>query len=287
MRQARLDDGGGIELIFNPRDIIVEKANKKVSKLGSKKYNYHLCFIEYEDNALYFNMSHSICGAYGTMFWLKTTLYEYFTDKYGEIEDKVDIKMVDSKVEDIETAYPDASTLPTDEPLRTKFMEGCYLPIKDYIKFYLKPGERQAFYQIEISKDPLLKLSKSSDGSPNSIITSFLLKALARAYSPKEAAQVSVNVVNNYTKELGIEGTHRDLVRHLRIAIDRQVIENSPIEKLNTYVRGLMYLHMQPEEGYETFRHLTEYREAIDAQHGFKEKCKYAKDNSICELLGN
>ena len=82
-KQIRIDDDGGIDLIPNPRTISVSPVSSKRTYLFSEEVNYQPCSIEYEDNCIYFNMYHGICGGCGTFLWVKTTVYEYICANYG------------------------------------------------------------------------------------------------------------------------------------------------------------------------------------------------------------
>ena len=73
---------------------------------------------------------------------------------------------------------------------------------------------------VVIGQDELMKYARSNDGSPNSIISSILFKALCRALNVKERddiTQLSSGIVCNYRKDVGCPRTYRDLVRKLRI----------------------------------------------------------------------
>lgn len=76
-KQIHIDEDGGIDLIPNPRTICVTPVSSKRTYLFSEEVNYQPCSIEYEDNCIYFNMYHGMCGGCGTFLWIKTTVYEY------------------------------------------------------------------------------------------------------------------------------------------------------------------------------------------------------------------
>ena len=65
-KQIKIDEDGGIDLIPNPRPIKVHAVSSKRTYLFSEAVNYQPCSIEYEDNCIYFNMYHGMCGGCGT-----------------------------------------------------------------------------------------------------------------------------------------------------------------------------------------------------------------------------
>ena len=64
-KQIHIDEEGGVDLIPNPRLISVSAVSSKKTYLFSETVNYQPCSIEYEDNCLYFNMYHGMCGGCG------------------------------------------------------------------------------------------------------------------------------------------------------------------------------------------------------------------------------
>ena len=83
-------------------DTVTEKDARLV--LGSEEVAEHLFAITWRDNNIWFNFAHCICGAFGAMYWIKTTLYQYLTKKYGQIEPPADLKAVGSVVPEEEYA---------------------------------------------------------------------------------------------------------------------------------------------------------------------------------------
>lgn len=76
-----LDTHGNYTLSPNDRPLPVLPEEDSRLMLGSEKTNGHLFAITWRDDKVYFNWAHSICGAFGAMRWIKTTLYQYMTKK--------------------------------------------------------------------------------------------------------------------------------------------------------------------------------------------------------------
>ena len=47
--------------------------------LGSSQTNGLLFAISYKGNVVYFNFAHNFCGGFGAMFWIKSTLWQYYS----------------------------------------------------------------------------------------------------------------------------------------------------------------------------------------------------------------
>lgn len=112
-----LDEGQNYTLEHNDRPIAVIPEVDERLTLGSDTVNGHLVAITYRDDCIWFNYSHTFCGAMGGLFWAKATLYLYMTEKYGPLEPPKDIKLPGAPVTDGELFFPDAGKLPDDEPI--------------------------------------------------------------------------------------------------------------------------------------------------------------------------
>ena len=102
-----LDEGENYVLLPNDRQIKVLPEKDERLVLGSEEVAEHLFAITWRDNSIWFNWAHCMCGAYGAMYWIKTTLYQYLTKKYGPLTPPVDLKEVGSVVDEAEYACPD------------------------------------------------------------------------------------------------------------------------------------------------------------------------------------
>ena len=83
--EVGLDEGQNYTLTHNDKPIAVLPEKDERLVLGSDEVNRHLVALTYKDDCVWFNFSHSICGSFGGMFWLKTTLYQYMIKKYGNL----------------------------------------------------------------------------------------------------------------------------------------------------------------------------------------------------------
>ena len=93
-----LDEGENYVLLPNDRQIKVLPEKDERLVLGSEEVAEHLFAITWRGSDIWFNWAHCMCGAYGAMYWIKTTLYQYLTKKYGSMTPPVDLKEVGSEV---------------------------------------------------------------------------------------------------------------------------------------------------------------------------------------------
>lgn len=183
-------------------------------QLGSGETNGLLFAVTYSGRDIYFNFSHNFCGASGAMLWVKTTLWQYLTDKGYNVPSE-GIRLPGTPVTAEETAVPDLASLPADEPPAIPQAGNSVGVTADYMEMMRNPGSMgQFYYSISIEKAELMKYVRENDGSPNSILSALLFKTAARVFP--EAGQLSGKIICNYRKDVGCPETHCDLVRFLR-----------------------------------------------------------------------
>ena len=279
--QLGVDAGGNFELKPNNRPIAVLPEEDRRMVLGSDALNGHLFAITYREDTIWFNCSHSICGGFGVMFWVKATLYQYMCKKYGAFEAPEDIKLPGTPVTEEETFFPDATMLPKDEPIKRYDGGDTNLALGRTLKYLLNPFAKNCYYyEIEVPAKEFIDYSKSIDGSPNTIITAIMYKAMTRFLKEKDGTFLAANVSADYRNDIGAGKSYRDMVRQLHVRYEWDMKDES-IAKLNMRARGAVISQNQPELSYERFRRMDENRRGIDAQPDLKQKKKYAAKHSI------
>ena len=276
-----LDEAQNYILLPNDRPVAVLPEKNKRLLLGSEEVGEHLFAVTWRDDSIWFNWAHCICGAFGAMFWIKTTLYQYLTKRYGEIRPPVDLKAVGSLVEEEEYAYPDEENLPTDDPLK-RYEEGdSKVGMEQEYMYYLNPFANEVYYyQVDLNSKVLMNYAKQIDGSPNSVLAAIMLKTTARYFPQKENQHISAKIADDYRNDIGCEKSYRDFVRFIHVKYGWEM-ENESIERLNQRARGAIISQMQPENSFEWYRKLAEARKGIDSQPDLKSKKKYARKHSI------
>lgn len=275
-----LDEGQNYTLTHNVRPIAVLPEKDERLVLGSEEVNHHLVALTYRDDCIWFNFSHSICGSFGGMFWLKTTLYQYMIKKYGELAAPKDLKFPDSPVTDGEYFFPDLDSLPKDEPIYRYDGGDSNLAIWRTLKYLLNPFARNDYYyQVEIPAKDFMDYAARIDGSPNTILAAMMVKVGTKIFKEKKGTHLSVRIAADYRDEIGASETYRDFVRFIHIRYEWDMKDES-IEKLNMRARGAIIKQNQPELGVERFVRLQKVHDGTDAQPDLKSKKNYALSNS-------
>lgn len=251
-KQIQIDEEGGIDLIPNPRTISVSPVSSKKTYLFSKEVNYQPCSIEYQDNCLYFNMYHGMCGGCGTFLWIKTTIYEYICAHYGVRPEPGSTIMTDSPILEEEYAYPKLDSIPDGKPLGKIKKDEVWFPGLEYLLGFANLIFKDSIhYEFEIPKKELIDFVKGNDGSPLSVIAAVMVKALHKAL-PKNTMPFRIETSHNYRAEVGCPKTHQDLLSHVFYFIPQQS-KDWDISKLCSIIRGSTYLQLQPEYAFEIY----------------------------------
>ena len=275
-----LDEGQNYTLEHNDRPIAVLPEKDERLILGSVAVNGHLFAITYRDNCIWFNYSHSLCGAMGGLFWVKATLYQYMVKKYGPLAAPKDAKLPGTPVDDGELFFPDADKLPDDEPISRYTGGDTNLHLGRFLKYLLNPFvQDNYYYQVEIPAKDFMEYAARIDGSPNTILTAMMFKVTSRLFKEKEGTFLAGRVAADYRKDIGAELSYRDFVRFVHIRYEWSMKDES-IQKLNMRARGAVITQNQPELGIERFKKLDKAHKGIDEQPNLKAKKQFAAKNS-------
>ncbi len=279
--QVGLDASKNYCFAHNDKPVAVLPEEDRRLMLASAEVNDHLFVITYRNDTIWFSGSHAPCGGFGIMFWVKTTLYLYMCKKYGHMKAPVDIILPDSPVTEAETFFPDAASLPTDEPMIRYEGGDCNLALPRTLMHLLNPfSTKDYYYEIEIPAKEFMKYAVGIDASPNTVLVAVMYKAMTRFLKKKEGTFISGRVAADYRKDIGADVSYRDFVRFIHVRYEWDM-KDEPISKLNLRARGAMIKQNQPELSYERFRRLISNHNGIEAQPTLKEKRAYAAKNSL------
>ena len=215
------------------------------------------------------------------MYWIKTTMYQYLTKKYGDIKPPADLKAVGSPVDEAEYAYPDPDKLPLDAPLK-RYEEGdSNVGLATDLVYFINPlSDKVYYYEVELESKPFMEYAKNIDGTPNSVLAAVMMKTSARYFTKIQGWHISAKIADDYRKDIGCPKSYRDYVRFIHVKYDWEM-EKESIERLSQRARGAILLQMQPENSYEWYRKIVEARKGIDSQPEKKKKKQYAQKHSI------
>ena len=278
--KLKIDDDGGFVLLPNDAEIAVLPVEGKTRDLGSKEVNYHLCFIEYEEQVIYFNMSHSLCGGKGVQPWIMTNVYQYVKDKYGKEPDAPGIRKPGEELLEGEDAEPTPEMLLDEESPYKGKSKDPYTPYIDYINGMFNPFMRYHCYRFYTFKqDDIVRFIKKNDASVQSFFVVIVGKMLDRVLAPKHPV-IGVKISHNPCGDIGLPNSHSDFLTAIYIDYEREQLKWD-MKKLGTMTRGQIQIQSDHTESSRQLKGLFAYYEEIDKIKGLKGKMEYATKHNL------
>ncbi len=224
----------GYDKIENSLPIVVKESFSNEIILGSEDVNYHWVAAAVDGRQLKLFMSHIIADGRSFMLFYKTLLYCYISEKYQIQLDPTDIILPDSEIspeEDVKIEHL------VDGADGSNF-KNCEDPfvIPDEVEDEMN-GYR---YQITIPEKDFLKLSKSNDNSPITLLTIYMAKMFKRLF-PENKKNIYTGIAVDIRKALGCPQSRFTNSYMIFIHHDPAKLDHD-LERLGTMTRGQIIL---------------------------------------------
>ena len=272
-------ENGSYILVPNPLPIVVMETRIPSVPLGSEEVNYHLNYLDYADDTIFFNASHSITDGAGYLPFIKSVLYQYLIRAHNEPLSAEGIRLPDSAFLPGEVDFPDSGSLPeVDERYVTK-TAASYFPADDYIQAMKHPDCRnEGYYCISMKQREFMKYIHSNDGSPAAIIAVLLFKALAPLFP--EADTFSAGIASNFRNAVNCQNAYHSLSTALHVTYQRSFLD-MPVDKLGTITRGMIMLQSLPENSVIHMKEVLKFYEEIDSRKTIEEKRSFCLQEGL------
>ena len=268
--RVEIRDGAYI-LVPNALPIVVMETRYPAVPLGSEEVNHHLNYIDYSDDMIYFNVSHSITDAAGYIPFVKSVLYQYLIRVHDEPLSPEGILLPDSDFLPGEFDFPEAGSLPESDFSYKREQKMGYFPAEDYIQAMRNPDYRnEGYYCIAMKQREFMKYIHSNDASPAAILSVLMFKALAPLF-PEEADTFSAGIAFNFRKDVDCPRAYHSISTVLHAVYKRSYLD-FPVDKLGTITRGMITLQTQPENSVIHMKDALKFYEAVDALKTVEEK---------------
>lgn len=264
-------ENGSFVFVPNSLPIVVMKTKIPAAPLGSKEVNYHFNYIDYKDDTIYFNVSHSIADGSGYIPFVKSVLYQYLARTHSEPISPQGINLTDTPFLPGEFDFPSMERLPESDFSFYRDPPMGYFPADDYMRAMKEPNPKgNGYYSISIKQREFMKYIHSNDASPAAIIAVFMFKALAPLF-PGEEEIFSAGIACNFKDAVGTPHAFHSLSRALHICYKRSYLD-MPVDKLGTITRGMVMLQSQPENSVTHMKNMLQYYEKVDSLKTIEEK---------------
>lgn len=268
-------------LVPNDLPIVVMKTKIPSVPLGSKEVNYHLNYIDYTDDTMYFNISHSITDAAGYIPFIKSVLYQYLIRVHSEEPlSSEGINLPDSAFLPGEFDFPKGSSLPESDYSFTSKAKMGYFPADDYIQAMKNPDfKNEGYYCISMKQREFMKYIHSNDASPASIVSVLMFKAIAPLL-PEEEDTFSAGIASNFRKAVNCQNAFHSMSTVLHASYKRSLLD-IPVDKLGTITRGMIMLQSQPENSVIHMKKVLKFYEDVDSLKTIEEKRNFCLNEGI------
>ena len=224
----------------NDRPVVITNSLSGV-ELNTAESNYHFVSFSWKDNWIIMDISHAITDGMGAYELIRTFLYYYVSSRYG----------VELASEGIRLAGEDISTAEWEDPV----LKTQNLPVPprhempkalDLIeKAGLENDKIPTVYSIAVPEDEFMRFNIQNDGSPATMVSLFLSRAIAKLYSDCEDV-IRIAMTVNQRKALKAPLAHQTLVGGVMLEY-KEKMRYWSIDRQATAYRGMVFAQTMDE----------------------------------------
>ena len=266
-------DISGTEITFADNDLPMPVYNSDGPPvLGGEEANYHLFLVSWWKNKIHLDVYHALTDGGGIYPLIKTLLYYYCSTYYKKELSFEGIRLAGDPVDDKE--WEDPAVKPVEsEP---------FAAVRKWASpgFQLKDGGRIALrdncivYNIRIPEKEFMRFNLSNDGSPGTIISLFLARAIDRV-TPMKKDPIVIAMCVNQRKMLKSPLAHQSLVGDVRLVYNGKV-KALPFTAQATSFRGMVALQSDADVVMEEIREYQQIVKDLEAIPDIYGRHKYA-----------
>lgn len=261
-------------LAANERPVVISHSLSGVT-LNTADANYHLISFSYMDNWIVMDISHAITDGTGAYEVVRTFLYYYVSERYGVELSKEGIRLVGDVISEEEWADPvvEATNLPVPTPMR---LSKAMSPVEAAGL----EGERQpTVYSIAISENEFMRFNLENDGSPATMVSLFLSRALHRLF-PNHPDAIRIALAVNQRPALQAPLAHQCLVGGANLEYKEQMWD-WPLDRQATAYRGMVFVQTIEEKVLESVASTKGITQLIQSKQTDEERI------AVAEMIGD
>lgn len=227
------------EIFFadNPAPLPVLHTDGPIT-LGGEQTNEHLLAVCRWKNKIHIDLWHALTDGGGIYSFIKTLLHYYCAEYYK----------LDLSTQNIRLAGDPIDPAEWEDPAQKTIDSVPFAPIEKWHApgFQLKDGGRIALsdkcivYNIRIPEKEFMRFNFSNDGSPGTVISLFLARAIQRV-TPMKKDPIVIAMCVNQRRMLHAPLAHQSLVGDVRLVYDEK-INSLPFSAQATSFRGKVIL---------------------------------------------
>ena len=224
----------------NHRPVVITNSLHGV-ELNSEESNYHMIAFCWQDNWMILDVFHGMTDGTGAYEVLRTLLYYYCSERYQVKLKEEGIRLVGDEIPEEEWVDPVVNRADLPTPERNEMSNA--LNVIDYAG--LQDDHRHTVYSIAISESEFMRFNLDNDGSPGTMVSLLLSRAISKLY-PKAEDVIRIALCVNQRKALHAPLAHQSLVGGAMLEYKDKMRDWS-LEKQGTAYRGMVFAQTQEE----------------------------------------
>ena len=226
--------------IDNPRPVIITNSLHGVD-LNTEESNYHMVAFSWQDNWISMDIFHGLTDGTGAYEVIRTLLYYYCSERYGVELKEEGIRLAGDVISDEEWVDPVEAA--TDLPVHPRpEMPKALNPVE---AAGLQEDTRKTVYSVAISESEFMRFNIENDGSPGTMVSLFLCRAIAKLY-PEAEETIRIALCVNQRGALHAPLAHQSLVGGVMLEY-KEKLKNWPVSRQATAYRGMVFAQTQEE----------------------------------------
>lgn len=224
----------------NPRPVVITDSLRGV-ELNSESSNFHMISFSWRQNWLILDVCHSMTDGTGAYEIIRTLLYYYCSEKYGICLTEGKIRLCGDEISMEEWEDPVVNFKGLPEVPRVEMSEALNL----INAAGLRDDTQKTVYSITIPESEFMKFNIENDGSPGTMVSLFLSRAIAKLF-PDSRDAIRIALCVNQRKALHAPLAHQSLVGGVMLEY-KDRMRGWPLEKQATAYRGMVFAQTREE----------------------------------------
>ena len=193
--------------IENHRPVIITNSLKGV-ELNSETSNYHILAFAWHDNWIILDIFHGMTDGTGAYEVIKTLLYYYCSERYNiQFHSRDGIRLSGDFISEEEWIDPAVKSTNLPEPRQIDVPKALNL----MKTAGLTESPSGIVYSVGISEAEFMKFNVENGGTPGTMVSLFLSRAIAKLF-PDNKAPIRITLCVNQRKALNAPLAHHSLV---------------------------------------------------------------------------
>ncbi len=226
----------------NHRPVVITHSLHGVD-LNSAESNYHMIAFCWQDNWIILDVFHAMTDGTGAYEVVRTLLYYYCSERYHVQLKEEGIRLVGDEIPAEEWIDPVVNRTDLPTPTQQK-------PMSDALDLIASAGleedRRHTVYSIAISETEFMRFNLDNDGSPGTMVSLLLSRAVAKLL-PESKDAIRIALCVNQRKALHAPLAHQSLVGGVMLEYKDEMRDWS-LDKQGTAYRGMVFAQAQEEK---------------------------------------